>query len=371
MIGDHRLPAPAGPARGRALLRVDRPGLQLQGRPSRLAPRPRQRQEDPRRQVRHQGLPRSAEGRRHAADHPRSAASRNAPAPKPDSVVRTASASCRAPLKDATSMDRRQFSDHLPRSPPRDRHSSRSPPRPPPRPPAPAASGDAKLNALFEEIFQDRVKRQSGASRRRWVSTRAPIAPSQVGARRPPLSAGAQGRPRARQARASRASRPSRRPACRTPPSSTATSSSTRSRPASSRRRVQHRSASSAPIRSSSRAAPTSRRPTSSTPPTRSRMRRTPRPIFRACALVGKSLDNDTDDQRAQAARGFLAPAWSIDLTLGQMRKLREPAPDSQHDGQFHRPPDEGQGHRRRLAGPRRARSSPTASIRRSTARSR
>jgi uncharacterized protein (DUF885 family) len=34
-------------------------------------------------------------------------------------------------------------------------------------------------------------------------------------------------------------------------------------------------------------------------------------------------LDNDTADQRAQAARGFLAPAWSIDLTLGQMRKLR------------------------------------------------
>ena len=46
-------------------------------------------------------------------------------------------------------------------------------------------------------------------------------------------------------------------------------------------------------------------------------------------ALVGKSLDNDTDDQRAQAARGFLAPAWSIDLTLGQMRKLREPAPEA------------------------------------------
>ncbi|MES2137310.1 MAG: DUF885 family protein [Pseudomonadota bacterium] len=34
-------------------------------------------------------------------------------------------------------------------------------------------------------------------------------------------------------------------------------------------------------------------------------------------------LDNDSADQRAQAARGFLAPAWSIDLTLGQMRKLR------------------------------------------------
>jgi uncharacterized protein (DUF885 family) len=39
-------------------------------------------------------------------------------------------------------------------------------------------------------------------------------------------------------------------------------------------------------------------------------------------------LDNDTAEQRAQAARGFLAPAWSIDLALGQMRKLREPAPE-------------------------------------------
>lgn len=34
-------------------------------------------------------------------------------------------------------------------------------------------------------------------------------------------------------------------------------------------------------------------------------------------------LDNDTAEQRAEAARGFLAPAWSIDLALGQMRKLR------------------------------------------------
>ena len=39
-------------------------------------------------------------------------------------------------------------------------------------------------------------------------------------------------------------------------------------------------------------------------------------------------LDNDTTEQRAQAARGFLAPAWSIDLTLGQMRKLRGSAPE-------------------------------------------
>jgi uncharacterized protein (DUF885 family) len=41
-----------------------------------------------------------------------------------------------------------------------------------------------------------------------------------------------------------------------------------------------------------------------------------------------KVLDNDTAEQRFQAGRGFLAPAWSIDLGLGQMRKLREVAPD-------------------------------------------
>jgi len=40
------------------------------------------------------------------------------------------------------------------------------------------------------------------------------------------------------------------------------------------------------------------------------------------------TLDNDTAEQRAQATRGFLAPGWSIDLTLGQMRKLRDVAPD-------------------------------------------
>jgi uncharacterized protein (DUF885 family) len=39
-------------------------------------------------------------------------------------------------------------------------------------------------------------------------------------------------------------------------------------------------------------------------------------------------LDNDTAEQRAQAARGFLAPAWSVDLALGQMRNLREVAPE-------------------------------------------
>ncbi|MDB5712476.1 MAG: hypothetical protein JWL96_4546 [Sphingomonas bacterium] len=41
-------------------------------------------------------------------------------------------------------------------------------------------------------------------------------------------------------------------------------------------------------------------------------------------------LDQETAIQRADAARGLLAPGWSIDLTLGQMRKLRgQPAATS------------------------------------------
>lgn len=40
-------------------------------------------------------------------------------------------------------------------------------------------------------------------------------------------------------------------------------------------------------------------------------------------------LDQDTAEQRAQSARGFTAPGWSIDLTLGQMNKLRSPAADT------------------------------------------
>jgi uncharacterized protein (DUF885 family) len=41
-----------------------------------------------------------------------------------------------------------------------------------------------------------------------------------------------------------------------------------------------------------------------------------------------RALDEETEDQRAQAARGFLAPGWSLDLTLVQMRKLRSAAPE-------------------------------------------
>ena len=40
-------------------------------------------------------------------------------------------------------------------------------------------------------------------------------------------------------------------------------------------------------------------------------------------------LDQETADQKAQAARGFVAPGWSIDLTLGQMAKLRQVAPEA------------------------------------------
>lgn len=42
-----------------------------------------------------------------------------------------------------------------------------------------------------------------------------------------------------------------------------------------------------------------------------------------------KMLDEDTVEQKAEAARGYLAPGWSIDLTLGQMAKLRAPAPEA------------------------------------------
>jgi len=37
-------------------------------------------------------------------------------------------------------------------------------------------------------------------------------------------------------------------------------------------------------------------------------------------------FDNETAEQQRKAARGFLAPAWSLDLALDQMRDLRRPA---------------------------------------------
>ena len=38
-------------------------------------------------------------------------------------------------------------------------------------------------------------------------------------------------------------------------------------------------------------------------------------------------LDNETAETRRQAARGYLAPGWSLDLALKQMQELRAPAP--------------------------------------------
>jgi uncharacterized protein (DUF885 family) len=46
-------------------------------------------------------------------------------------------------------------------------------------------------------------------------------------------------------------------------------------------------------------------------------------------AAFATALDQDTAEQQAQAARGFVAPGWSLDLTLGQMRKLRGQPADS------------------------------------------
>ncbi len=43
-------------------------------------------------------------------------------------------------------------------------------------------------------------------------------------------------------------------------------------------------------------------------------------------SAFARVLDEDTAEQRAQSARGFTAPGWSLDLTLGQIAKLRSPA---------------------------------------------
>ncbi len=44
-------------------------------------------------------------------------------------------------------------------------------------------------------------------------------------------------------------------------------------------------------------------------------------------AAFATSLDQDSAQQKEEAARGYLAPDFSLDLTLGQMAKLRSPAP--------------------------------------------
>jgi uncharacterized protein (DUF885 family) len=43
-------------------------------------------------------------------------------------------------------------------------------------------------------------------------------------------------------------------------------------------------------------------------------------------AAFATALDEESVEQEAQAERGFLAPGWSLDLTLVQMAKLRAPA---------------------------------------------
>ncbi len=43
-------------------------------------------------------------------------------------------------------------------------------------------------------------------------------------------------------------------------------------------------------------------------------------------SAFARTLDEDSAEQRAQSARGFTAPGWSLDLTLGQIAKLRSPA---------------------------------------------
>jgi uncharacterized protein (DUF885 family) len=45
-------------------------------------------------------------------------------------------------------------------------------------------------------------------------------------------------------------------------------------------------------------------------------------------AQFATQLDNETAEQRRQAGRGYVAPGWSLDLALGQMRELRSPAAD-------------------------------------------
>jgi uncharacterized protein (DUF885 family) len=44
-------------------------------------------------------------------------------------------------------------------------------------------------------------------------------------------------------------------------------------------------------------------------------------------AQFATELDNETAEVKRQAARGFLAPGWSLDLALKQMQELRSPPP--------------------------------------------
>ena len=168
-----------------------------------------------------------------------------------------------------------------------------------------AASGDAALNAMFESIFQERVKRIAELATSLGLDKGANAA-SEVGARR-----AADGRSARRgdlalaRRRPRRAEGHARRRRCRTPRRLNREVVIYQTRNGHhSGRAVRHRQRRSGPIRSSSRTAPISRRPISSTAPTRSRMRPTPRPIFRASPCSATSLDNETrEPARAGGAR--------------------------------------------------------------------
>ena len=71
---------------------------------------------------------------------------------------------------------------------------------------------------------------------------------------------------------------------------------------------------------------------------TRSKLRPTPKPISRACRNSPSCSTTRPPSSSAQAARGFLAPGWSLDLALGQMAKLREPAGRRQRHGRRRSP---------------------------------
>ena len=212
---------------------------------------------------------------------------------------------------------------------------------------APAASGDARLNALFEEIFQDRVQRYPELASSLGLDKGANAAP-QIRARRPP-DPQARKEDLASPSATSPASRRCRPAACRSGPA----------QPRSHRLPDRIRPHRHREIRHRYHPAPLSDLPAgwflfldARLPQFGAHHRdcRRRRGLLARLSLVGKSLDNDSEDQREQAARGFLAPAWSIDLTLGQMRKLREPAAEANTLVNSIVRRDQRQGDRRRLA---------------------
>ena len=218
---------------------------------------------------------------------------------------------------------------------------------------APAASGDARLNALFEEIFQDRVKRNPELATSLGLDKGANAhLKSELDVR--PYPQAAQGRHCDRKARP----RPHQGGSAGEPVGRGQAQPRRRRLPDRNRPRLRRE------VRHRQRPAALSDLPAgrllfldAGLPQharTRSTMPPTPKPIFRAWrwSASRSTMTPTTSAPRPPAASS--RPAWSIDLTLGQMRKLRAPAPGREHDGRFHRPADQGQGHRRRLAGARR-----------------